>query len=45
MATDDAGAVVRRLRAELLASRDLAVLDRFFAADFVSHTTPPGLPT
>ena len=45
MASDDAGAVLRRLHAELLASRDPAVLDRFFAAGFVSHTNPPGLPT
>ena len=42
--TEDAGALVRRLHAELLASRDPAVVDAFFAPDFVSHTRPPGLP-
>ena len=42
--TDDAGRLVRRLHAEALASRDPGVIDAFFAADFVSHTNPPGLP-
>jgi predicted ester cyclase len=42
--TDDAGTLVRRLHAEVLAARDLGVVDEFFAPDFVSHTNPPGLP-
>ncbi len=36
--------LVRRLHAELLASRDLDRLEEFFAADFTSHNMPPGLP-
>jgi predicted ester cyclase len=36
--------LVRRMHAELLASRDLDRLGQFFAADFVSHNMPPGLP-
>ena len=39
-----AEALVRRLHAELLASRALDRLDEFFAEDFVSHNMPPGLP-
>jgi steroid delta-isomerase-like uncharacterized protein len=42
--TDDAGSLLRRLHAEILAARDLSVVDEFFAPDFVSHTNPPGLP-
>lgn len=44
MVTDDAGNLVRRLHAEILAARDPAVVDAFFAPDFVSHTNPPGFP-
>lgn len=44
MVTDDAGSLVRRLHAEVLAARDPAVVDAFFAPDFVSHTNPPGFP-
>jgi predicted ester cyclase len=40
----DAEELVRRLHAELLASRDLDRLGEFFAADFTSHNMPPGLP-
>jgi predicted ester cyclase len=36
--------LVRRLHAELLASRDLDRLGEFFADDFTSHNMPPGLP-
>lgn len=36
--------LVRRLHRELLASRELDTLDRFFADDFVSHNNPPGFP-
>jgi steroid delta-isomerase-like uncharacterized protein len=36
--------LVRRLHHELLAERDLDVVDRFFAAGFVSHNNPPGFP-
>jgi len=42
--TDDAGNLVRRLHAEILAVRDPGVVDAFFAPDFVSHTNPPGFP-
>jgi len=42
--TDDAASVVRRLHAEILAARDPAVVDAFFARDFVSHNNPPELP-
>jgi steroid delta-isomerase-like uncharacterized protein len=36
--------LVRSLHEELLGSRDLEVVDRFFAQDFVSHNNPPGFP-
>jgi predicted ester cyclase len=36
--------LVERLHAALLESRDPVVVDEFFAADFVSHNNPPGLP-
>jgi predicted ester cyclase len=39
-----AAELVRRLHAELLASRDLDRLGEFFADDFTSHNMPPGLP-
>ncbi|MFL5893645.1 MAG: ester cyclase [Thermoleophilaceae bacterium] len=42
--TGTAAAVVERLHRELLASRDLAAVDDFFAPAFESHNTPPGLP-
>jgi predicted ester cyclase len=38
------GELVRRLHSELLQSRDPAVVDDFFAPDFVSHNNPPGFP-
>lgn len=34
--------LVRRFRVELLESRDPAVVDEYFAEDFVSHNNPPG---
>ena len=37
--------LVERLHAELFASRDLEVLERFFAPDVVSHNMPPGFPS
>jgi predicted ester cyclase len=37
-------ALVERLHAALLESRDPAVVDEFFAPDFVSHNNPPGFP-
>jgi steroid delta-isomerase-like uncharacterized protein len=44
-AADDAGVeLIRRFHAELLAARDPAVVDEFFAEDFVSHNNPPGFP-
>lgn len=36
--------VIRALHSEVVEARDLDALDRFFAPDFVSHDTPPGLP-
>jgi predicted ester cyclase len=36
--------LVQRLHATLLGSRDPAVVDEFFAPDFVSHDNPPGFP-
>ena len=45
MATAEANAdLIHRLHDELLNERDLAVVDRFFAPDFVSHNNPPGFP-
>ena len=38
------GELVRRLHAALLDARDPAVVDSFFADDFVSHNNPPGFP-
>jgi steroid delta-isomerase-like uncharacterized protein len=36
--------LVRRLHAELLASGDVDMVERFFAEDFVSYDNPPGFP-
>jgi predicted SnoaL-like aldol condensation-catalyzing enzyme len=36
--------LVRRLQRELMESRNLDAVDRFFSERFVSHNTPPGLP-
>ena len=41
---EDNAALIHRLRRELLGSRELATLDRFFAADFFSNNNPPGFP-
>ena len=41
---DDNRALVHRLRDRLLETRDPALIDLFFAEDFVSHNMPPGLP-
>jgi predicted ester cyclase len=41
---DAAAELVRRLHSELLSGRDPAVVDSFFASDFVSHNNPPGFP-
>jgi predicted SnoaL-like aldol condensation-catalyzing enzyme len=35
--------LVRRLQRELMESRDVDAVDRFFSERFVSHNTPPGL--
>jgi steroid delta-isomerase-like uncharacterized protein len=40
----DNAELVRRLHHELLTERELGVIDRFFAEDFVSHNNPPGFP-
>jgi steroid delta-isomerase-like uncharacterized protein len=39
-----AAELVRRFHSELLSARDPAVVDAFFAPDFVSHKNPPGFP-
>ena len=36
--------LVARLHAALLEAREPAVVDDFFATDFVSHNNPPGFP-
>lgn len=36
--------LIESLRERLLETRDPAVVDEFFAAGFVSHNMPPGLP-
>src|SRR5437773_10310304 len=41
---DDPRVLVRRLHAEAMGARDLDLLDRYFAPDFVSHNRPPELP-
>jgi steroid delta-isomerase-like uncharacterized protein len=38
-------AVIRRLHHDAMTTRDLDVLDRYFAPDFVSHNNPPELPS
>jgi steroid delta-isomerase-like uncharacterized protein len=38
-------ALLRSFHRELFKSGDIATVDEFFAADFVSHSIPPGLPT
>ena len=40
----DPGELVERLHATLLQARDPAVVDDFFAPEFVSHNNPPGFP-
>jgi steroid delta-isomerase-like uncharacterized protein len=41
---EDNRELIGRLHTRLLGSRDVSVLDEFFAPDFVSHNTPPGFP-
>ena len=41
---DDPRVLVRRLHTEAMGARDLDLLDRYFAPDFVSHNRPPELP-
>jgi steroid delta-isomerase-like uncharacterized protein len=41
---DAAAELVERLHRALLGSRDVAVVDSFFAEEFVSHNNPPGFP-
>jgi steroid delta-isomerase-like uncharacterized protein len=36
--------LIRRFHSEMLAARDPAVVDGFFAEGFVSHNNPPGFP-
>ena len=44
MSTNENAELVRLLHRKLVESRDLDVIDEFFAADFVSHNNPPGFP-
>ena len=44
MSAETAKELVLRMHAELLRSRDPDAVEEFFAPDFVSHNTPPGLP-
>ena len=44
MSTNENAELVRLLHRKLVESRDLDVIDEFFAEDFVSHNNPPGLP-
>ena len=44
MTASDNAELIRRFHRRLLESRDLDVIDEFFAEDFVSHNNPPGLP-
>jgi predicted ester cyclase len=44
MPAESAKQLVLRMHEELLRTRDPDRVDDFFAADFVSHNTPPGLP-
>jgi steroid delta-isomerase-like uncharacterized protein len=44
VAPEDNKRLVRRMREELLSSRDLDRVDQYFAPHFVSHDNPPGLP-
>ena len=41
---DDPRDLVRRLHTEGMATKDLAILDDYFAPGFVSHNRPPELP-
>jgi steroid delta-isomerase-like uncharacterized protein len=41
---EDPRELLHRFHAELLTARDPAVVDAFFAEDFVSHNNPPGFP-
>jgi steroid delta-isomerase-like uncharacterized protein len=41
---EDPRELVRRFHAELLSARDPAVVDAFFAEEFVSHNNPPDFP-
>ena len=44
MSTNDNKAVNRRFYEEVLNKKNLAAIDELFTADYVSHSTPPGLP-
>ena len=44
MAGESPKELVLRMHEELLRTRDPNRVEDFFAADFVSHNTPPGLP-
>jgi predicted ester cyclase len=44
MSAEHNAELVRALHEALLSERDVDVLDRFFAAGFVSHNNPPGFP-
>ena len=44
MGAEENKQLIRQLQRDLMESRDLAMVDRFFSERFVSHNTPPGLP-
>ncbi len=44
MSAHENAELIRRFHTELLAARDPAVVDGFFAEGFVSHDNPPGFP-
>ena len=44
MSTEQNKATVRRFFAEILNQRNLALVDELFAANYVNHSIPPGMP-
>jgi hypothetical protein len=44
MSAEHNKAIVRRMVEEAQSRHNLAVVDELFAADFVDHSVPPGLP-
>jgi len=44
MSTETNKAALRRLYEELFNKKSLAVIDELYAADYIDHSMPPGLP-